>query len=118
MDIVKEVKFAGAYSFKYSPRPGTPAFELKNLVDETESNRRLQTLQKELLIQQNNFNKSFIGKNLSVLIEKEGKKKNQYVGRSQYLQPVHVFSNENIIGKIFNVSINEITSHSLHGEIN
>ncbi len=117
MDVIKKVKFAGSYSFKYSPRPGTPAYELENVINEDESDKRLRIIQKELLLQQNDFNNSFIGKDLSVLIEKKGKKNNQYVGRSQYLQPVHVFSKKEIIGKIFNINIKDITAHSLHGEI-
>ena len=117
MEVIKYVKFAGSYSFKYSSRPGTPASLMKDLVEESIADKRLQIIQKELSKQQYEFNNSFLGKDLSVLIEKKGKKRNQYVGRSQYLQPVHVFSENKILGKVFNININEITSHSLHGDI-
>jgi tRNA A37 methylthiotransferase MiaB len=54
---------------------------------------------------------------MSVLVEKKGKKENQFVGRSEYLQPVHVFSKENLSGKIVNITINSLTSFSLHGTL-
>ena len=115
MDVVKSIKFAGSYSFKYSARPGTPASLLKHTIEDDISNKRLKILQEELTKYQTEFNNSFLGRNLSVLFEKKGKKDNQYVGRSEYLQPVHVFSKKSLIGKILNVDINKITSFSLHG---
>ena len=117
MDIIKLLKFAGSYSFKYSPRPGTPAALKNQTVDEKISDRRLKILQNELKKQQRDFNSSCLGKKMSVLIEKKGKKENQFVGRSEYLQPVHVFSKENLSGKIVNITINSLTSFSLHGTI-
>ena len=117
LEVVKEINFASSYSFKYSPRPGTPASLMKNHVKEETKKKRLQILQKELNNQQEIFNNSFLGKELSVLFEKKGKKKNQFVGKSQYLQPVHVISKESIIGEIHNVGIHNKTSHSLHGNL-
>ena len=117
LDLVKTLKFAGSYSFKYSPRPGTPASLHKKLVDHETMNKRLSILQEVLKDQQKDFNYSFLDKELPVLIEKTGKKDNQFVGRSEYLQPVHILSKNNIIGEIVNVKINSITSFSLHGKV-
>ena len=117
MDIVKSVKFAGSYSFKYSPRPGTPAFLKKFNLDGKIINDRLNILQNELNLQQRQFNKECIGLNMEILVEKFGKKKNQYVGRSEYLQPVHIISRENLIGKIVKVKVESLTSFSLHGTL-
>ncbi|MDC3090860.1 tRNA (N6-isopentenyl adenosine(37)-C2)-methylthiotransferase MiaB [Rickettsiales bacterium] len=117
LDLVKTLKFAGSYSFKYSPRPGTPASLHKKLVDQETMNKRLSVLQEVLKDQQKAFNLSFLDKELPVLIEKTGKKDNQFVGRSEYLQPVHILSKKNIVGEIVNVKINSITSFSLHGKV-
>ena len=117
LELVKKVKFAGSYSFKYSPRPGTKSSLLNNNINEKIADERLKILQLELNRQQKLFNESFVSKKLSVLFEKEGKKKYQYVGRSQYLQPVHVFANKSVVGKIFDVKIEYSESFSLHGRI-
>jgi tRNA-2-methylthio-N6-dimethylallyladenosine synthase len=77
----------------------------------------LSILQGILKGQQKDFNNSFLDKELPVLIEKTGKKKGQFVGRSEYLQPVHILSKKNIIGEIVNVKVKSITSFSLHGDI-
>ena len=89
---------------------------LEDEVPEDVSHQRLQILQKKLDESQRKFNMSFIGQKLSVLFEKKGKKINQYVGRSQYLQPVHVNSDKSLIGKILDIKINKVESYSLHGE--
>ena len=117
VDLVKTLRFAGSYSFKYSPRPGTPASLKGKPVDQKIMNRRLSVLQDILKDQQKEFNNSFIDKELPVLIEKTGKKDSQFVGRSEYLQPVHVLSKKNIIGEVINVRVNSITSFSLHGKV-
>ncbi len=117
IQLVKEINFASSYSFKYSSRPGTPASLKANTVNDNVKTRRLHILQKILDKQQKDFNKSFVGEKLSVLFEKKGKNKNQFVGKSEYLQPVHVITNESIIGKIAKVNINRKGSFSLHGEL-
>ena len=117
MDIVKSVKFAGSYSFKYSPRPGTPAFLKKFDLEDNIINDRLNILQKELNLQQKQFNEKCIGLDMEVLVEKIGKKRNQFVGRSEYLQPVHIISREDLIGKLVKVKIKSLTSFSLHGKL-
>ncbi len=117
LDLIEKVKFASAYSFKYSTRPGTPAsFEDYN-ISEDKANLRLAKIQELLNIQQRDFNLSFIGKTVEVLFDKIGRKKNQFVGRTPHLQPVHVYSTENVIGKLKNVSISDLTSFSFHGKL-
>ncbi len=117
LDLIKKVGFASSYSFKYSPRPGTPASTKKNIVNESTSNLRLKKIQELLNKQQKLFNTSFIGKTMDVLISSEGKKENQYVGRTPYLQPVHIISSKNLIGKILKIKIESLTSFSFHGKI-
>ena len=89
---------------------------MKDHVEEETKTNRLQILQKELNNQQEIFNNS-LGHKLSVLFEKKVKKQINFVGKSQYLQPVHVISKESIIGEIHDVGINNKTSHSLHGNL-
>jgi tRNA-2-methylthio-N6-dimethylallyladenosine synthase len=78
---------------------------------------RLQRLQSLLNQQQKDFNESFYGKELEVLIEKEGKKAGQYVGKSQYMQSVVIDGTKALIGKIVRVKITEILSYTLRGEV-
>ena len=110
------ITFKG-YSFKYSPRPGTPASLDKNLIDELVLNKRLKKIQKVLLDQQNYFNNTFLEKEVEVLFTKKTNKTDQFVGRTKYLQPVHVFSKVNLIGKILRIKIEKLTSFSFHGRI-
>lgn len=117
LDLIEKVKFASAYSFKYSARPGTPASVKDCNISEDKANFRLAKIQELLNLQQRDFNLSFIGKTVEVLFDKIGKKKNQFVGRTPHLQPVHVYSNKNIIGKLKNVSISDLTSFSFHGKL-
>jgi tRNA-2-methylthio-N6-dimethylallyladenosine synthase len=88
--IVREVGYASAYSFKYSPRPGTPAAEQDDQVPEDEKLDRLHRLQALLLEQQQAFNRGCVGKTFSVLLEKPGRMAGQMIGRSPYLQSVHM----------------------------
>ena len=117
IDLIKNVEFASSYSFKYSARPGTPASLMETLIEEDLLNKRLKKIQKLLLDQQNHFNLSFLGQEIDVLFEKKAKKENQYVGRTPYLQPVHVFSAKNIIGKSLKIKLENLTSFSFHGKI-
>jgi tRNA-2-methylthio-N6-dimethylallyladenosine synthase len=121
MDLVKEVKYAQAYSFKYSPRPGTPAAVMENQVDEGVKSQRLKRLQTLLKQQQIDFNKSIIGKVIPVLIENIGKTEGSVFGRSPYMQAVQVSLNgvaaAEIIGQIVNVSIVDAGPFTLEGNI-
>ena len=116
LSLVREVGYAQAYSFKYSPRPGTPAATLKQVPDEVKS-ERLQRLQALLLEQQTAFNRSCANKTMPVLFEKRGRKNGQAVGRSPWLQPVHVDGAERFIGEIRKVRIADVLSNSLKGEL-
>ena len=117
ISLVNTVKFASSYSFIYSARPGTPASIQKDFNSEEVKKKRLKYLQRILNIHQNNFNKKLLDKEVEVLITDFGKKEDQYVGRTPHLQPVHVFSSKNIIGRILNIKIERLTSFSFHGKI-
>jgi len=130
MDLVRTVNYSQAYSFKYSPRPGTPASVMENQIDESIKSKRLQILQGELNKQQKDFNEKTVGKTLPVLLERVGKQKGQVIGRSPYMQAVYVnlenvdkengpeaIQNNDIFGKISNVKIVEAGPRSLKGEL-
>ena len=114
MALVHEVKFAQCFSFKYSPRPGTPAAAKKQIADGVK-NERLQRLQALLLQQQDQANLAAIGKSMPVLFEKAGQRQGQLVGRSPWLQPVHAEAPARLIGSIARVKIARLTANSLHG---
>jgi tRNA-2-methylthio-N6-dimethylallyladenosine synthase len=116
LELVKKVKFAQSYSFKYSPRPGTPASIMQQIPEDIK-NERLQQLQKLLSQQQKECNQQFLDKTLEVLIEKKGRHDNQYVGRSEYMQAVSVNDGEKYLGKIVKVKIDKILTFSLGGEV-
>ncbi len=116
LELVREVGYAQAFSFKYSPRPGTPAAAARQVPDEVKD-ARLQTLQALLTEQQNEFNRGCEGRVFSVLFEKPGKKPGQAVGRSPYLQPVHVEGAESLIGEIRDIRVAAILPNSLRGAL-
>jgi tRNA-2-methylthio-N6-dimethylallyladenosine synthase len=116
LSLVEEVGFAAAYSFKYSPRPGTPAAEMPGAVPETEQIERLARLQAAIDAEQDVFNRRAVGTSCEVLFEKAGKYPGQLVGRSPYLQPVHVTATPDLIGEIRRVNIHAIDRYSLFGE--
>ena len=117
LDLVKKVKYAQAYSFKYSPRPRTPAARMENQIHESVKDERLQILQELLNQQQSDFNLSFVGKKVEVLITKEGRHSGQLVGRSQYSHAVTINNaNDLCVGDIVKVSVKSAVSHSLVGE--
>ena len=118
LELIEKVNFASSYSFKYSPRPGTQSsIKHTDIVDEKVSSLRLNKIQSVLNKQQKEFNESFLSKNVKVLFTSLGKKKDQYVGRTPHLQPVHVTSNKNIVGRTFDVKLENLTSFSFHGKI-
>jgi tRNA-2-methylthio-N6-dimethylallyladenosine synthase len=117
MALVRAVKFAQCFSFKYSPRPGTPAAAVKKLVAEPVKTERLLALQALLLEQQDDANRAAIGKTMPVLFEKPGREKGQLVGRTPYLQPVHVQARHALIGHVAAVKIVTLTANSLHGAL-
>ncbi|WP_299418553.1 tRNA (N6-isopentenyl adenosine(37)-C2)-methylthiotransferase MiaB [uncultured Shimia sp.] len=114
MDLIREVKYGQAYSFKYSTRPGTPAAE-RPLVDADEANDRLQRLQALLGQQQKEIQDSMVGKEVNVLYEKTGRLEGQMVGKSDYLHAVYVTDPAGQIGDIKRVRIVESAANSLGG---
>ena len=117
LDLVREVEFAQAFSFKFSPRPGTPAAEMDDQVPEPVKEERLQRLQQLLKQQQRAFNGGCVGRTLPVLLEKTGRYAGQIVGRSPYLQPVHVAAEESWIGSLVEVEIEAAMANSLSGRL-
>ncbi|CAN0515968.1 unnamed protein product [Ectocarpus sp. 12 AP-2014] len=117
LDLVKKVGYGQCFSFKYSPRPGTPAASMKQ-VPEAVKVERLAILQKELSQQQLELNKSSIGKVLPVLFKKDGKYDGHIVGKTPYMQSAYVENaDKNLIGKIVNVKINKGLAISVSGEV-
>lgn len=116
MSLIREVKYAQAYSFKYSVRPGTPASDLP-LVDAVEASERLQRLQTLLTQQQTDFQNSCVGKRLPILIEKPGRMNGQMIGRSPYLQAVHLQAASALTGTIVEADIIASKPNSLEGRL-
>ncbi len=116
MEFIEKVKFVIAYSFIYSPRPGTPA-QKKDNIDINLKKARLTALQSLLKNQQINYNKSFINKKLEVLFEKNGRHKNQFVGRTIYNQSAFTNSSKTILNKIMSVEITNSTNFALECQI-
>lgn len=117
MQLVRDIGYAIAYSFKYSSRPGTPAAEMHGHVSEAVKDERLQALQALLREQQTEFNASQIGKSLPVLVTGKGRNAGQMHGRSPYLQAVHFEGPESLNGKIVDVKIVGASLNSLTGEL-
>jgi tRNA-2-methylthio-N6-dimethylallyladenosine synthase len=117
LTLVEEVGFAGAFSFMYSARPGTPAAEMRDQVPPEEKSERLQRLQAVITRHQRNFNAGFAGRTIDVLLEKPGKLAGQLVGRSPYLQAVQVMAPKKLIGSIERVTVIEVGSNSLFGSL-
>jgi tRNA-2-methylthio-N6-dimethylallyladenosine synthase len=115
MTLVREVNYAQAYSFKYSARPGTPAAAARKQIPDDVKSARLQSLQALLSTQQRAFGQSCEGIEMPVLFEKRGRKPGQAVGRSPYLQPVHVEDAEHLLGTICDVVIIRALTNSLSG---
>lgn len=115
LELVREVGFASAFSFKYSRRPGTPASAMPGQVDEAVKAERLERLNQLLDEQQRAFNASQVGKTLPVLFEKAGRHPGQIVGRSPYLQAVHCEGGDQLIGTIVPVRIESAAKMSLAG---
>ena len=115
LDLIKHVKYAQCYLFKYSPRPGTPASIMENQVQEEVKTERLAVLQQLLKEQQTQFNEQFIEKEIEVLFDKPGKRKGQIIGKSPYLQSVVVKGSLNLIGTVKKIKITQASVNSIHG---
>jgi tRNA-2-methylthio-N6-dimethylallyladenosine synthase len=115
--LIEQIGYAGAYSFKYSARPGTPAAEMTETVDAADMDDRLARLQHLIDKQQAAFNRSFIGRTIDVLFERPARKSGQIVGRSAWLQPVHVMASPDIIGTVRAVEVTSLERYSLLGSL-
>ncbi|MGF1561846.1 MAG: tRNA (N6-isopentenyl adenosine(37)-C2)-methylthiotransferase MiaB [Geminicoccaceae bacterium] len=113
--LVEDITFAQAFSFKYSPRPGTPAATLRKHIKDSVKQARLAQLQQLLEDQQRAFNQATVGRCLPVLFERDGRHAGQLVGRTPYLQAVHVTTDRLAIGDLAWVTITEAVGHSLAG---
>jgi tRNA-2-methylthio-N6-dimethylallyladenosine synthase len=115
--LVTQISYAGAYSFKYSPRPGTPAADMQETVTTTVMDERLARLQELIDSQQAAFNAAAIGKTVDVLFERAARNPGQIVGRTAYLQPAHVMASPDIIGQVLPVAIDSLERYSLIGAL-
>jgi tRNA-2-methylthio-N6-dimethylallyladenosine synthase len=116
LDLVKRVRFAAAYSFKYSPRPGTPAASMEQVPEDAKA-ERLAELQSLINMQAQQFNAASVGATIDVLFEKPGRLEGQIAGRSPYLQAVQVTAPASAIGTVARVRIARVGTHSLFGEM-
>lgn len=116
MRLVREVGHAQAYSFKYSPRPGTPAADMADQIGMEIMDERLQRLQAQIVADQTAFNRNTVGKTCDVLLERPGKFDGQLIGKSPWLQSVHVLAPDLSIGNIVSVQITDSGPLSLKGE--
>jgi tRNA-2-methylthio-N6-dimethylallyladenosine synthase len=115
LSLIDEVGYSGAYSFKYSPRPGTPGAEMDDQVPEDVKSDRLGRLQDAIDRNQAAFNRSCVGRTMDVMFERAGRHPGKLVGRSPYLQPVQVTAPSSLLGSVATVTVNEISSNSLFG---
>lgn len=116
LKLVRAVNYAGAFSFKYSPRPGTPAATRNDQISEDVKNQRLVRLQSLMNEQQAAFNQTCVGQILTVLLEKPGRQEGQLIGRSPYLQSVHLDAPQHLIGTFVDVLILNVGPNSLSGQ--
>ncbi|NQU60103.1 MAG: tRNA (N6-isopentenyl adenosine(37)-C2)-methylthiotransferase MiaB [Rhodospirillales bacterium] len=117
MKLVEDVEFVQAYSFKFSPRPGTPAAVMADQVPDAVKKERLAALQDRLNAQQLAFNRSCVGRTMAVLLDRSGRDRGQLVGRSPYMQAVHVDAPDENMGSITDLTITAAHANSLSGDL-
>jgi tRNA-2-methylthio-N6-dimethylallyladenosine synthase len=115
--LVEAIGYASAYSFKYSPRPGTPAATMADQIAPTVMDERLQRLQSAINAGQSAFNAESVGKRTDILIERKGKLAGQLIGKSPWLQSVHVISSDAAIGDMVSVDLVSAGPNSLEGAL-
>ncbi len=115
--LVEEIGFASAYSFKFSARPGTPAATMDDQIAPEVMDERLQSLQSVLNAQQSAFNAASVGKRTEILLERKGKHEGQLIGKTPWLQSVHVFATDAAIGDMITVDLVSAGPNSLAGSI-
>ena len=116
LQLVRDAGYAQAFSFKYSPRPGTPAADMDDQIAPAVMDERLQRLQAQLNIDQHAFNMASVGRRCDVLLERSGRKAGQLVGKSPWLQSVHVEADGAAIGDLVTVDLVDAGPNSLAGE--
>ncbi len=117
LKILEEAGHVAAYSFKYSPRPGTPAANAAEQVADAVKSERLQRLQSRIVTRQAEFLASRVGLTADILFEHPGRHPGQIVGRSPWLQPIHVAGSPELIGTIGRVRIEASSANSLFGTL-
>ncbi len=117
LDLVRRVNYAQCYSFKYSPRPGTPGSARTDQIPEEIKSARLAVLQELLFSQQLEFNKKFVGEQVEVLLDRHGKFENQLIGKTKYMQSVHLTTRLENFGNLVNVLVKDAHTNSMSGEI-
>lgn len=117
LNLVRDVGYAQAYSFKYSPRIGTPGALMDNQISEEVKTERLTRLQELLFTQQKAFNDECIDKTMSVLFDRKGKKEGQLLGKTPYAQSVYVEAPLRLYGQCMEVKIEKASSNSLTGRV-
>lgn len=117
LSVIREAKYSQAYSFKYSPRPGTPAAVMDEQIAPEIMDERLQRLQALLNEQQYDFNKQALGRQTDILLERKGKLDGQLVGKTPWLQSVHIIAPELTIGDMVDVTIESAGPNSLQGKM-
>lgn len=117
LDVVNQVKFIQAFSFKYSRRAGTPAALMPNQIEEKVKKERLDILQDLLFSYQEKFNKSCVGKQMPVLFDMKGRHAGQLIGRTPYMQNLHAEIGKEFLNKIVNIKVTEATTNSLSGKM-
>lgn len=131
LDLVDKVRYAQCYSFKYSPRPGTPASDMETQLSEEVKAERLARLQERLNTHQLAFNEASLGRDVEVLVERQGKTPGQWIGRSPYMQSVHFTATHtqntvdadanpaypSLIGEMLSLRISQAGPNSLTGEL-
>ena len=117
LSLVREVGYSQSYAFKYSPRPGTPASDMDEEVEEAVKEERLSRLLTEISRQSRAFNLTMVGSTLQVLFTRRGKSEGQALGYSPHMQPVHVDGAEALIGRLCEVRVIAATGTSLSGRL-
>ena len=115
--LVTDIGYQSAYSFKYSMRPGTPGAALGDQIPDSVKSERLAMLQALLNEQQLAFNQASVGKTMQVLMERPGRQPGQLLGRSPYMQSIHVDAPERLLGQIVTVTVTEAKANSIAGEV-
>jgi len=117
LQIIRDIGYSQCYSFKYSPRPGTPGANMGGVVAEPIKAARLQEVQELLNKQQIEFNQKFIGKILPVLFDRIGDKRKQLLGRTPYMQSIHIDGNKRLLNQTVDVKIEKAHANSVSGSI-